>query len=121
VPADAQVKGANQDARLAAPASGVVDIAFLSGARNGTAARTLTGARTIWASFHFAAKPTGKLALTWYRLGKKRVRIGATSKDSTVKVVSYLRIGRTFVGTYQAVLSRKGVVIARVSIRAKKG
>jgi hypothetical protein len=121
LPADAQVKGTTLDAKLAAPASGVVDVAFLSGARNGTAARTLTGARTIWASFHFAAKPKGKVTLTWYRLGKKRVRIGSTSKDVATKVVSYLRIGRTFVGTYQAVLSRKGVVIARASVKAKKG
>jgi hypothetical protein len=119
IPADAQVKGANRAASLAAPASGVVDVGFLSGARNGTAARTLTGATTIWASFHFAAKPKGKLLLTWYRLGKKRVRLGATTKDSTVKVVSYLSSAKPFVGTYQAVLSRKGVVIARVSVKAK--
>ena len=103
-----------------APASGVVDVAFLSGARNGTAARTLTGASTIWASFHFAAKPKGKLTLTWYRIGKKRVRLGATSKDSAVKVVSYLRIAQDRSSArYQAVLSRKGVVIARASVRAK--
>jgi hypothetical protein len=120
VPGDAQVKGASRTARLAAPVSGVVDVAFLSGARNGTAARTLTGANTIWASFHFAAKPKGKLTLTWYRIGKKRVRLGATSKDSTVKVVSYLRNARPFVGTYQAVLSRKGVVISRASVKAKR-
>ena len=119
VPGDAQVKGASRTASLAAPASGVVDVAFLSGARNGTAARTLTGASTIWASFHFAAKPKGKLTLTWYRIGKKRVRLGATSKDSAVKVVSYLRNAKPFVGRYQAVLSRKGVVIARASVRAK--
>ena len=83
--------------------------------------RTLTGATTIWASFHFAAKPKGKLLLTWYRLGKKRVRLGATSKDSAVKVVSYLRSAQPFVGTYQAVLTRKGVVIARATVKAKKG
>ena len=121
VPGDAQVKGATRSASLAAPASGVVDQAFLSGARNGTAARTLTGAKTIWASFRFAAKPKGSVTLTWYRLGKKKVRIGATSKGVAPKIVSYLRIGGTFVGTYQAVLSRKGVVIARVSVKAKKG
>ena len=63
----------------------------MSGARNGTAARTLTGAKTIWASFHFAAKPKGKLTLTWYKLGKKRVRLGATSKDPATKVVSYIK------------------------------
>jgi hypothetical protein len=119
VPGDAQVKGASRTASLAAPVSGVVDVAFLSGARNGTAARTLTGASTIWASFHFAAKPKGKLTLTWYRIGKKRVRLGATSKDSAVKVVSYLRNAKPFVGRYQAVLSRKGVVIARATVKAK--
>ena len=36
-----------------------------------------------------------------------------------MKVVSYLRSAKPFVGTYQAVLSRKGVIIARVSVRAK--
>jgi hypothetical protein len=120
IPADAQVMGASRDARLAAPASGVVDVAFLSGRRSGTAARTLTGAKTIWASFHFAAKPKGNVTLTWFRVGTKRVRIGSTSKASATKIVSYLRIGKTFAGTYQAVLSRKGVVIARASVKAKK-
>jgi PKD domain len=120
-PGDAQVKGASQTASIAAPAEGVVDIGFLSGARNGTAARTLTGVKTIWANFHFAAKPKGTLTLTWYRVGKKHVRIGSTKKSSAVKIVSFLRIGGTFSGTYQAVLSRKGVVIARASVKAKKG
>jgi PKD domain len=120
-PGDAQVKGASQTASIAAPAEGVVDVGFLSGARNGTAARTLTGVKTIWANFHFAAKPKGTLTLTWYKIGKKRVRIGATKKGSAVKIVSFLRVGGTFSGTYQAVLSRKGVVIARASVKAKKG
>jgi hypothetical protein len=119
-PGDAQVKGASRTAAITAPASGVVDVAFLSGARSGTAARTLTGAKTIWASFHFAAKPKGTLKLTWYKVGKKRKRIGATSKSSATKIVSYLRIGGVFTGTYQAELSRKGVVIARVSVKTKK-
>jgi PKD repeat protein len=121
IPADTQVKGASLMASLAAPVSGVVDTGFLSGARSGTAARTLTGATTIWANFHFAAKPKGDVTLTWFKLGKKRVRIGATSKPSAVKIVSFLRVGGTFVGTYQAVLSRKGVVIATASVKAKKG
>ena len=97
-----QVTPAARRATLGAPPEGVVDVAFLSGARNGTAARTLTGATTIWASFHFAAKPKGTLTLTWYKLGKKRVRIGATTKVSAVKIVSFLKIGKTFKGKYQA-------------------
>ena len=114
-----QVTPATRGATLAAPPEGVVDVAFLSGARNGTAARTLTGATTIWASFHFAAKPKGALTLTWYKLGKKRVRLGSTSKVSAVKIVSFLKIGKTFTGKYQAVLSRKGVVISSVSVKTK--
>ena len=122
VPSDTQVTGASRSAKLAAPASGVVDVAFLSGARNGTAARTLTGARRIWASFHFASRPKGTLTLTWYHLTrKKHIRIGSTRKSSATKVVSYLSIGKVFAGTYQAVLRRKGVVIARVSVKTKKG
>ncbi len=120
-PSDAQTKGASTSASIAAPASGVVDVAFLSGARSGTAARTLTGVKTIWASFHFAAKPKGTLTLTWYKIGKKRIRIGATSKSSAARIVSFLRIGGTFSGSYQAVLSRKGVVISRASVKTKKG
>jgi hypothetical protein len=120
-PGDAQTKGASTTAGIAAPASGVVDVAFLSGARSGTAARTLTGVKTIWANFHFVAKPKGVLTLTWYKIGKKRIRIGATSKSSATRIVSFLRIGGTFSGTYQAVLSRKGVVIARASVKTKKG
>jgi hypothetical protein len=120
-PGDAQTKGASTTASITAPASGVVDVAFLSGARSGTAARTLTGVRTIWASFHFVAKPKGALTLTWYKIGKKRVRIGATSKSSAARIVSFLRIGGVFSGSYQAVLSRKGVVIARASVKTKKG
>jgi hypothetical protein len=119
-PGDAQTKGASRTANLAAPASGVVDVAFLSGARSGTAARTLTGVKTIWANFHFVAKPKGTVKLTWYKLGKKHVRIGSTSKSSAARIVSFLSLGGTFSGTYQAVLSRKGVVIARASVKTKK-
>jgi hypothetical protein len=118
-PASSNIGPAGRDVKLAAPASGVVDKAFLTGARNGTAARTLTGATTIWANFHFAAKPKGKLTLTWYKLGKRRIRLGSTSKDSAVKVISYLRSSRAFRGVYQAVLTRRGVVIFRVSVKAK--
>jgi hypothetical protein len=118
-PADTQVTAASVDAKLAAPASGVVDTAFMSGQRNGTSARTLTGTKTIWASFHFAARAKGKLTMTWYKLGKKRVRLGSTTKDPSTKVVSYIRSGVDFKGTYQAVLSRKGVVVAQVSVKTK--
>jgi hypothetical protein len=121
IPADGQVKGASRTATLKAPVSGVVDVAFISGARNGTAARTLTGVTRIWASFHFAAKPKGSVKLTWYRIGKKRVRIGSTTKPVAAKIVSFLGVGGAFQGTYQAVLSRKGVVIARASVKAKRG
>jgi PKD domain-containing protein len=119
-PAATNVTGAARDVKLAAPASGVVDVAFLSGARNGTAARTLTGATTIWANFHFAAKPKGKVLLTWYRLGKKRVRLGSTSKNAAVKIVSFLGSAAPFAGRFQAVLSRKGVTIARATVKAKR-
>ena len=58
-PGDAQVRAPPRARDLAAPGSGVVDVGFLSGARSGTAAHTLTGVKTIWANFHFAAKPKG--------------------------------------------------------------
>jgi PKD domain len=119
VPADTVVLPAGRSATLAAPTSGVVDVAFLSGARNGTPTRTLSGATTIWASFHFAAVPKGKLTLTWYRLGKARVRIGSVAKTAAAKIVSYLRLGKVFSGTYEAVLTRKGVEIAQTSVKAK--
>ena len=116
-----QVKPASLTAGLAAPPEGVVDVAILSGARNGPAARTLTGATAIWASFHFAALPKGKsaLRLTWYRLGKTRTRMRAITMRAAAHVVDHLRPGKSLAGTYEAVLTRKGLVIAQISVRVK--
>jgi hypothetical protein len=114
-----QVKPAGRDAKLAAPAEGVVDLVVLSGAKNGPPARTLRNATTIWASFRFAAVPRGSLTLTWYRTVKgKKQNLGSTRKASAKKVASYLRLGGTLRGTFTAVLTRKGKVIARGSVKA---
>ena len=59
-PSSPLVAPATSTAKLAAPAEGVVDVAFLSAARLGKAAHSLIGARTVWASFHFAALPKGE-------------------------------------------------------------
>jgi hypothetical protein len=97
----------------------VVDKVVISGRNGGPSARTLKRATTIWASFHFAAVPKGTLKLTWYRTVKgKRVRLGATSKSPGEKVGSYFRLGGTLHGTFTAVLSRKGKVIAQGSVKA---
>jgi PKD repeat protein len=111
---------ASRTANLAAPAEGVVDRVVLSGKNGGPSARTLKGAKTIWVSFRFAAVPKGALKLTWYRKGKKgkRVALGSTTKNSGKKVGSYLKLGGTLHGTFTAVLSRKGKVIAQGSVKA---
>ena len=115
-----QVTPAARDAALAAPAEGVVDLVSMSGAKSGPAARTLRNARTIWASFRFAAVPKGTLKLTWYRTVKgKKSRLGATSKSPSQKVASYLRLRGVLRGTFTAVLSRKGVVIAQGTVKAQ--
>jgi hypothetical protein len=113
------VAPASGTAKLAAPAEGVVDRVVISGRNGGPSARTLKRATTIWASFHFAAVPKGTLKLTWYKTVKgKRVRLGATGKSPGKKVGSYLRLGGTLHGTFTAVLSRKGKVIAQGSVKA---
>jgi hypothetical protein len=114
-----QVKPAGRDAKLAAPAEGVVDLVALSGANNGPPARTLRNATTIWASFRFAAVPRGSLTLTWYRtVNGKKQNLGSTTKAAARKVASYLRLGGTLHGRFTAVLARKGKVIAQGSVEA---
>jgi hypothetical protein len=106
-------------AKLAAPAEGVVDKVVLSGKNGGPAARTLKSATTIWASFRFAAVPKGALKLTWYKTVKgKRSSLGSTTKSPAKKVGSYLKLGGKLNGTFTAVLSRKGKVIAQGSVKA---
>jgi hypothetical protein len=113
------VASASGTAKLAAPVEGVVDKVVLSGRNGGPAARTLKAATTIWASFRFAAVPKGALKLTWYRTDKgKRVALGSTTKSPAKKVGSYLKLGGTLRGTFTAVLSRKGKVIAQGSVKA---
>jgi hypothetical protein len=46
-----------------------------------------------------------------------RVRLGSTSKVSAVKIVSFLEIGGRLSAKYQAVRSRKGVVISSLSVK----
>jgi hypothetical protein len=105
--------------KLAAPVEGVVDKVVLSGRNGGPAARTLKAATTIWVSFRFAAVPKGALKLTWYRTDKgKRVALGSTTKSPANKVGSYLKLGGTLRGTFTAVLSRKGTIIAQGSVKA---
>ena len=113
-----KVKPATQDARLAAPREGVVDSAWMSSTRGGAPSLTLIRATKLWATFHFAAQPQGKVKVTWYKLGKKRKAIGTALKARATKVASSLGPG-TFSGRYLAVLSYKGVVVAEVSVRAK--
>jgi PKD repeat protein len=106
-------------AKLAAPAEGVVDKVVLSGKNGGPAARTLKSATTIWASFRFAAVPKGALKLTWYKTVKgKRSSLGSTTKSPAKKVGSYLKLDGKLNGTFTAVLSRKGKVIAQGSVKA---
>jgi hypothetical protein len=114
-----QVTPASRTSKLAAPIEGVVSTITLSGTNGGPAARTLRGASTIWVSFRFAAVSRGSLKLTWYRRVKgKRSALGSTTKSPGRKVGSYLRLGGTLLGTFTAVLTRKGKVIAQGSIRA---
>jgi PKD repeat protein len=118
LPSVAAVSPDALDAKLAAPKSGVVDVATIAGSRNGPPALTLRGANKLWASFHFAALPSGTVTLSWYKLGKKRVFIGSTRKSRAARVVGYLGPAK-FSGTYQAVLLRKKVVVARVSVKVR--
>ena len=115
-----QVKPAGRTAKLAAPATGVVDVSVLSGVKNGPSTASLSNVDTIWASFHFAAVPKGKLKLTWYITpkGKKRVSLAAATKNPSAKVVGFIKLnGRR--GKITAVISRKGVPIAQRSLTAK--
>ena len=115
-----QVKPAARPAVLVAPAMGVVDSTVLSGAKNGPAASTLRNVDTIWASFHFAAVPKGKLKVTWYLTpkGGKRQNLGSTTKSASAKIVSFIRLGGRR-GKVTASISRKGALIAQRSITTK--
>jgi hypothetical protein len=112
-----QVKPAGRDAKLAAPVTGVVDNVALSGKLNGPATGTLRNLNTVYATFHFAAVPRGKLTVSWFLTVKgKRTRLGSASKSPAVKVGSFALLGGKR-GKVTAVISRKGVVIAQASVK----
>jgi hypothetical protein len=115
-----QVKPASRPAVLVAPATGVVDATVLSGAKNGPPASTLRNVNTIWATFHFAAVPKGKLTVTWYLTprGGKRQNLGLTAKSASATIVSFIRLGGRR-GKVTASIARKGVLIAQQSITTK--
>ena len=118
LPSASFVKPATLAARLAAPPEGVVDVKKLSATRSGKAVRTIGARRSLWASFHFAARPTGALRLTWYRTYKgKRTTLKAASRKPVATVTDSLALrGRR--GTITAVLSRSGKIIAQGSVKA---
>jgi PKD repeat protein len=104
-------------AKLAAPTEGVVDNGFLSGTRTGKARTSLTRARTVWARFHLAAVPKGKLTLTRYRMaGRKRVALRSVSRPPVATVRDSLAV-LGMRGTITAVLRRSGTVIFESSVR----
>jgi PKD domain len=111
------VKSASQEARLAAPKEGVVDKAWASSTRGGPPALTLVRARNLWATFHFAALPQGKVKVSWFKLGKKRKSFGFALKARAPKIAGSIGSTAAFSGRYLAVLSYKGVVVAQVSVR----
>jgi hypothetical protein len=119
LPTAAFVQSASSTAKLSAPREGVVDVAFLSGTRRGKAAHTLRNAHAVWASYHFAAVPKGKLTLTWYRTVKgKRIKQLSTSLKPRATVTGSLPLhGRR--GPITAVLARAGKVIAQASVTAR--
>ena len=118
LPSASFVKPATLAARLAAPPEGVVDVKRLSATRSGKAVRTIGARRSLWASFHFAARPTGALKLTWYRSYKgRRTTLKAASRKPVATVTDSLALrGRR--GTITAVLSRSGKIIAQGSVKA---
>jgi PKD repeat protein len=102
-------------AKLTAPGEGVVDTAFLSGSRTGAAARRLSGSRNVWATFHFAARASSSLRLTWYI-----TTAGVRKQVRTVVRAPSARVRDAFAphgmhGTVTAVLQRAGRVVAQVS------
>jgi hypothetical protein len=89
----------------------------MAGGTNGPPTLTLHGIKKMSAHFHFATLPKGQVVVTWYKLGKKRKRLTANNKAPRATIVAYLGPD-TFAGTYQAVLTRKGVVVAKTSVKA---
>ncbi|MDP9255903.1 MAG: PKD domain-containing protein, partial [Actinomycetota bacterium] len=111
-----QVRPAGRDAKLAAPVTGVIDTVALSGKLNGPATGTLRNLNTVYAAFHFAAVPKGKLTVSWFLTVKgKRTALGSASKSPGVKVGSFAQLGGKR-GKVTAVISRKGIVIAQASV-----
>jgi hypothetical protein len=106
------------EAKLAAPAEGVVDVKKLSATRTGKPVRTLRASRSVFASFHFAVLPKGTLRLTWYRTYKgKKTTLKSATRKPVAKVADSLALrGRQ--GTITAVLTRSGKIIAQGSVKA---
>jgi PKD domain len=112
LPVDVPVRAA----RLGAPTEGVVLAAYLSGSRTGGAARHVARSRTVWATFRFAARASGRLRLTWYLTSagtRTRVRTAVRAPSARVRDAFAPR-GRH--GTVTAVLQRAGRVVAQVSV-----
>jgi PKD repeat protein len=109
------VSAPTRTAKLTAPGEGVVDTAFLSGSRTGAAARGLTGSSNVWATFHFAARASSRLRLTWYI-----TTAGVRRQVRTVVRAPSGRVRDSFAphgghGTITAVLQRTGRVVAQAS------
>jgi hypothetical protein len=111
---------ATATARLAAPAAGVVDLAWISSIGNSPSV-VLIGPHThLAAHFHFAALPrTHVVRVSWYAPG---IRRPVAFKDApaaamvSAQIVSGSPLHR---GVWRAVASVRGVVVRQASVRLR--
>jgi hypothetical protein len=66
---------ADQNVVVPAPPEGVIDIAYMTSAKNGARMKVIKNAKKIYAHFHFIARPqTNKLTFKWQKPGNPKVR-----------------------------------------------
>jgi hypothetical protein len=80
---------ADRTVKIPSPPEGVIDKAWTSRSRNGSAAKVIKNAKIIYAHFHFVARPITKtLTFNWRKPGNPKVRFTGYARKAYKESIS---------------------------------
>jgi hypothetical protein len=103
-------KQADRVVTIPAPPEGVIDDAYMTRTKNGPPAKVIKNAKTIYAHFHFVARPTtNTLTFNWRKPGNPKVRFtGYAKKPYKTNISTFVCVKSTAGGSCLNVPLRKG-------------
>jgi hypothetical protein len=120
---------ADRNVVIPSPPEGVIDKASMSRTKNGTRMKVIRDAKTIYAHFHFVARPTtNTLTFKWQKPGNPKQRFtGYATKKYATNVYTFVCVKRSTGGSclnqplakgkWYCIVMAKGRVVKRQDVR----